>query len=306
MNDSKDAHQAIIEQRTALEAQVIKIDDVAPHILTALSKQQGFSLIRLGDGEILLLAQDIIFPTNVDIREWGKLMAELCHDPNLGGGDNEVARFGTVLRNAGVGYPDKFAQDCLINAIKTANFIGIPVTYRPGRSAAHCRLVGGFQTVFIEALNKLAIPLNNLQLTDSAAHYLLHASGWLRKLLLPSEYPSLCEQYGLPIDYKPRILLVGDLAKHFSGLLNKIGCNVTGTVHPVGMYNIDQVSKKIEQQSFDLALVSAGIAAKYICTFISGKLNKVALDTGRLFDILVHHYGHLDNTKFTPRFDWML
>lgn len=144
----------------------------------------------------------------------------------------------------------------------------------------------------------LLIPVESLRLADSAEHHMLHASGWFRKLLLPNQYPGLCQQFGLPPSYQPRILLIGNLASSFAGLLQAEGCDVAASIQPVGMYNIENIITRIHQYSFDLALVSAGTAAKYICSSIAQQMGKVALDTRQLFDVLLSEYGNLNHDNF--------
>lgn len=290
--------QNVIKQRQFLQSRIMNTSTTAGLLFHALANRQGFSLIRLGDSELLVLAQDLLFPTSIPISQWGVLMAILCCDPDLGQGDDEVNRWENIVRVSGNQYPDHKAQEYLIKALRSATLIGIPHAYRPGRSVEHVKLLEGFQTVFLHLLQKLNIPLNSLKLTDSAEHHLLHASGWLRRLLVPNQYPELGQYYGLSPEYQPRILLAGNLAAPFASLLAHEGCHVVAAIQPVGMYNIEEVIHQIRQHSFDLALISAGTAAKYICTSIARQMGKVALDTGQLFDTLLNQYGHLNHEHY--------
>lgn len=290
--------QAVIKQRQLLQNRIINTSSTAALVFRALSNRQGFSLIRLGDSELLVLAQDLLFPTSLPISKWGDLLANLCCDPDLGQGDDEINRWENIVRVSGNQYPDYTARYYLIKALAAASLIGIPSTYRPGRSVEHVKLLEGFQTVFLNVLYKLNIPLKSLQLTDSAEHHLLHASGWLRRILVPNQYPDLGQLFKLPPDYQPRILLAGNLASPFAGLLAREGCQIVAAVQPVGMYNIEEVIHQISRYTFDLALVSAGTAAKYICTSIAGQMGKVALDAGQLFDVILNQYGHLNYESY--------
>ncbi|MEN6351587.1 MAG: hypothetical protein ABFD08_19605 [Syntrophomonas sp.] len=298
--------QKLDQQRMILESCLLNTYDLASIIFNALSQRQGFSFIRLGDSELLVLAQDTVFPTSTDISKWGDLLAILCCDPDLGQGDNEVSRWEYIVKVSGNQFPDKTAQEYLIKAVLSATVLGIPSAYRPGRSLEHVKLLKGFQTVFMNILQKLSIPFESLRLTDSAQHHMLHANGWFRRLLLPHQYPGINQLFGLPAGYQPRILLVGNLSLPFAEMLKNEGCDVTASIQPVGMYNIEQVLSEIQKYSFDLALVSAGTAAKYICTSIARGMGKVALDTGQLLDVLLFEYGHLNNQNFKiPFFSFM-
>ncbi|MEN6462806.1 MAG: hypothetical protein ABFC94_15735, partial [Syntrophomonas sp.] len=261
--------QAVIKQRQLLQSRIINTSTTAALVFRALSSRQGFSLIRLGDSELLVLAQDLLFPTSIPMSQWGALMADLCCDPDLGQGDDEVNRWDHIVRVSGNQYPDYTARYYLIKALSAASLIGIPCTYRPGRSVEHVKLLEGFQTVFLNVLYKLNIPLKSLLVTDSAEHHLLHASGWLRRILVPNQYPDLGQHFGLPSNYQPRIILAGNLASPFANLLAREGCQIAAAIQPVGISNIEDVIRQIGLHSFDLALVSAGTAAKYICTSIA-------------------------------------
>ncbi|MDD3023839.1 MAG: hypothetical protein PHE26_08075 [Syntrophomonadaceae bacterium] len=290
--------QKLTQQRHVLQSQIMNTAELVSLIFRALTRQQGFSFIRLGDSELLILAQDLIFPSHIDISQWGHLLADLCCDNDLGEGDDEVSRWWYIVQVSGNQFPDRVAWEYLVKAVSTATIIGIPSTYRPGRSLDHMKLLEGFQTLFIKILSKLNIPAESLKLADSAEHHLLHASGWFRRLLLPNQYPGLCQQFGLPLCFQPRILLAGNLAAPFADLLIREGCNVAAVIQPVGMNNIEDVIRQIRQHSFDIALVSAGTAAKYICTCIAQHMGKIALDTGQLFDELLYEYGHLNHENY--------
>ncbi|MDD3270246.1 MAG: hypothetical protein PHX14_13090 [Syntrophomonadaceae bacterium] len=288
----------LAQQRQILQSRLMSTSALVGLIFRALARQRSFSFIRLGDSELLIMAQDLLFPSSIDISQWGHLLANLCCDRDLGEGDDEVRRWGYIVQVSGNQFPDLVAREYLIKAVLAASVIGVPSAYRPGRSFEHMKLLEGFQTLFLEILPKLSLPLENLKLADSAEHHMLHASGWFRKLLLPNQYPGLCQQFGLPPSFQPRILLIGNLASSFAELLKTEGGNVVASLQPVGMNNIAAVIKQIHYYSFDLALVSAGTAAKYLCTSIAQQTGKVALDTGQLFDELLYSYGHLKHENY--------
>jgi hypothetical protein len=298
---------ALAWKRKELESRVITVDQVAHNILQALRDQRSFSIIRLGDAEILTLAQDTVFPISVNVPVWGDLMAELCHDPLLGKGDNnEVVRWRDMMHTSGVSYPDLETRDRLAEAVKSASLIGIPIKNRPGRSRAHIKLVEGFQTVLLEIFKLLNVESGNMQLGDSALHYLLYSSGWLYKILFPGDYPEICQQYSFAPDYKPEVLLVGNRAGELADLMRPRGLQIAGVVKPVNLSNIDETMAAISEHSFDIALMAAGIPAKILCPATAKRMNKVAIDAGHLFDLLVDHYRHLDHRKTRIPYEWML
>ncbi|MGE5390807.1 MAG: hypothetical protein ACM3PE_07055 [Deltaproteobacteria bacterium] len=322
--EHKQTWQHLEQQRQDMESRIIDIDRVAKAIFRAMAVREGFSFIRLGDSELLALAQELIFPINCDITEWGPMLARLCCDDKLGqgdrghgrpatiirdqqfkvsikhaaGGPTEVKRWANILRLSGIDYPDLQARDYMQKALAAANIIGVPTSYRPGRSQEHLNLLKAFQTIFLTVLDRLEISLNDLILADSAGHHLLHARGWLRQILLPDQYPGLCERFELPAGFKPRLLLIGNLAPEFQAFLLREGGQVVGAVYPVGIHNTPEVLERIRGYDFDLALVSAGTAAKYICTTIAGDMGKIAIDTGQLFNTLLFEYQHMDHHNY--------
>ncbi len=296
-----------IQERQQLEAMVRSVDEIAPQILRALRDKRGFSVIRLGDAEILTLAQDTVFPTRFNVPIWGDLMAELCHDPALGKGDNnEVRRWRDMMYMSGIHYPDLDARDRLAQAVKTADVVGIPVRNRPGRSHAHLKILEGFQTVLLEIFEKFNLNYSNMQLADSALHYLLFSTGWLHKILFPGQYPQICQEYSFSPGYKPEVLLVGNRAKELADVMVPHGVRISGVIKPVDMTNIDETIITISKHSFDIALIGAGVAAKVLCSTTAATMNRVAIDAGHLFDLLIDDYRHLKYQVARIPYDWML
>lgn len=296
-----------IQERQQLEAAIMPINEIVRQILRALAEKRGFSVIRLGDAEILTLAQDTVFSTSVNVPVWGDLMSELCHDPALGKGDNnEVLRWRDMMYMSGIHYPDLNARDLLAQAVKTANVVGIPVRNRPGRSRAHLKLLEGFQTILLEIFKNLNLNYSNIQLADSALHYLLFSSGWLHKILFPSEHPEIYQEYDFPPGYKPEVLLVGNRAGELADVMVPRGIRISGVIKPVDMGNIDETMTAISNHSFDIALIGAGVAAKILCSSTATRMNRVAIDAGHLFDLLVDDYRHLKYQVARIPYDWML
>lgn len=296
-----------IRERQQLEAMVRSIDVIAPQILQALRDKRGFSVIRLGDAEILTLAQDTVFPTRFNVPVWGDLMAELCHDPALGKGDNnEVVRWRDMMYMSGIHYPDLDARDLLAQAVKTADVVGIPVRNRPGRSRAHLKLLEGFQTVLLEIFQTLNLNHNNMQLADSALHYQLFSMGWLHRMLLPGDHPEICQKYSFPPGYKPEVLLVGNRAGELADVMAPHGIRISGVVKPVNMGNINETMTAISNHSFDIALIGAGVAAKILCPSAAATMNRIAIDAGHLFDLLIDDYRNLKYEVARIPYDWML
>lgn len=175
-----------------------------------------------------------------------------------------------AIRNAGNNTSQLFQdRDRLIEGLKRADVIGMPFMM-------HSEI----QRFLFKVLHKI-LPQNRLRkvaYTDSAIGYLLAAHGHLYQLLRHHS--------------SPRILIIGNKAPELAQKLSHL--NIAGTVAPVnGLNNLQEVTEKIGRQSFDIALVAAGISSLAICGHIR-KQKKVALDIGKLPDLLLDELFHWD------------
>ncbi|WP_341285592.1 GT-D fold domain-containing glycosyltransferase [Priestia megaterium] len=131
----------------ALEKDIIILKDargIEIEIKNALKEKKGYSLIRLGDGELLALAHDILLRSE-----------KIKENPRL-----------NFLSYAGIDIPNHQFRDRLTNSILQASAaIGIP----PARFPAYQRLFNRLAT-----FHKL--PLKNLNLTHSVINYYLNNS----------------------------------------------------------------------------------------------------------------------------------
>ncbi|WP_245948187.1 GT-D fold domain-containing glycosyltransferase [Paenibacillus sambharensis] len=137
------------------------IQQLAPQLLPLLGTQEVFerleasirersplSVVRLGDGELLALAQGLVY------------------EPE------EISRKAPFLSNAGVKVPDFGARERLAEAVRQADITGVPVSRR-----AH------FQPLLFQVIQQHGISLHGLGLTTSTINYSLLQEGWLSRLL---------------------------------------------------------------------------------------------------------------------------
>lgn len=206
---------------------------VFERLMAAMDGHAPLSVVRLGDGEALALAQDAAMSVE------------------------QVQREGHFLPYAGVDVPDLEARNALANAIRGAHLVGIPISRKPN-----------FQPLLSAAFRAHGIDISGMQLTSSVINYQLYERGFLGRLL-----------------DRRKVLLVGDKAPAFAEWLHPYGVHVVGAIAPVnGVKDVPRVMKEIEPIHFDIALVSAGIAAVLIAQQIAGQLGKVAIDFGHLAD----------------------
>lgn len=229
--------EAGIEHMRSRSHRVLGAPEVTGQIMNALNTKSPLSVIRLGDGELLTLAQDVVLN-----RE-------------------QVRKEGHFLKYAGVQLPDLAARDQLVQAIGSADIVGIPKLRLPN-----------FQPLAFSVFKAHGIDYRQLRLTLSTINYSIYMDGLLRGILA-----------------NRRVLVVGNSAPQLSQVLSLSGIRVTGAVAPVeGMHDITRVMGEIAARDFDIALVGAGIPAVVIVQRIATELGKVAVDFGHLADSFVN------------------
>jgi|CZCB01.1.fsa_nt_gi hypothetical protein len=134
-------------ERFLNEHRILDVQEVYKLIKNALDKREKLSLVRIGDGEALTLAQQAVLPIN------------------------EVKR-NTFLSYAGVRIPDITGRDMLAASIRKADIIGVPLNPAPY-----------FLPLFLKACKAHGIDLNSLKLTNACINYFLCNSGLLGALL---------------------------------------------------------------------------------------------------------------------------
>ncbi|CAM4013681.1 Succinyl-CoA synthetase [Cohnella lubricantis] len=123
-------------------------EGVYEEIERMLTERQPYALVRLGDGELLTMAQDIVLPAD------------------------EVRKAGHFLSYAGVDVPDLRARDEVAAAFRIASRIGVPLSRRPH-----------YQPLLFALWNAFGIQAEELPLTFSTINYALYEQGYLNRLM---------------------------------------------------------------------------------------------------------------------------
>lgn len=126
----------------------VEIGTVWQEMMDAMDTSQPYALVRLGDGELLALAHDLVLDTE------------------------SIRREAPFVANAGIDLPDHAARGALADAVRRANVVGVPTSRRPH-----------FQPLLQPALARLGIDYRQLRLTDSTINYSLYQTGLLPRLL---------------------------------------------------------------------------------------------------------------------------
>lgn len=140
--------EAGMKQMSSQYFRLLGTSEIAGQIKNALSEHRPLSVIRLGDGELLTLAQSIVM-----IEE-------------------DVRKEGHFLSYSGVELPDLEARDMLAAAIRKADIVGIP----------KLRL-SNFQPLAFSVLKAHRINYRKLKLTLSTINYALQFEGYFRGIL---------------------------------------------------------------------------------------------------------------------------
>jgi hypothetical protein len=215
---------------------LLSASEVEAHIEHAIQTRSSLSVVRLGDGELLTLAQEVVM------------------------NEQQVRKDGYFLSYAGVNIPDLVARDQLVNAIRKATIVGIPVLR-----------LANFQPFAFQIFRAHGIDYRQLLLTSSTINYTLYLEGMLSRMLT-----------------NRRVLIVGNTAPELARVLSMSGIQVIGAVAPVnGIHDSPRVMNEVAAYDYDIALVGAGIPAVIIAEQIASDHGKVALDFGHLADSFI-------------------
>ncbi|XEC93413.1 GT-D fold domain-containing glycosyltransferase [Paenibacillus tarimensis] len=122
--------------------------ELGERIITALDTRTPLSVVRLGDGELLTMAQETVLSI-AQVREEGKF-----------------------LDYAGVQVPDLEARDLLVKTVLGADIVGIPKLR-----------IRNYQPLAFAVFRAHGIDYRNLKLTDSLVNYYLYHGGYLPQIL---------------------------------------------------------------------------------------------------------------------------
>jgi hypothetical protein len=210
--------------------------EVVDLMVEAMHHHQPMSVVRLGDGELLTMAQETVHSLDY------------------------IRKHGSFLHYAGVHVPDLEVRDQLIHAVRGSSIVGIPLLRVPN-----------FQHLAIQLFEQHGIDYRSMRLTHSTINYAIYLEHALNRLLSGRN-----------------VLLIGNQANGLADFLRTHGVNVVGAIAPVeGVHDVPRIMKEVQHYQFDLALVSAGIAAVILVYHIAAELGKVAIDFGHLADSMV-------------------
>lgn len=136
------------EQLKGLLQPLLHPDELYTEVHAALQEKRPFSLVRLGDGELLALSHDKVLSTNL------------------------VRREGPFLEYSGMRLPDHEYRDQLAESIRHATVVGVPMARTPN-----------YQGLLLPVFRAYGLRMSQMRLTSSTVNYMLALQGYLLHLL---------------------------------------------------------------------------------------------------------------------------
>jgi hypothetical protein len=225
------------------DRQLIPTSQVLSRVLIALKQKRPFSLVRIGDGENIVLAQNVLLrPKEVLKTYWVK-------QSDTG-------------RGKGITLPNLNLRNKMVKAIRLADLVGIcrqkndevSVPSRYKREMTN-KL---FDYFHLKPSNLCYVFVNRQMVSYRLFWEILHR---YRTLLISKWAKAYAEKIGRDYPFlKPKI----------------VGC-----VDFIHYQQIPAVLATIGKYRFDLALISAGVNSVLLAPAIAERYGKVALDFGK-------------------------
>lgn len=225
------------------DRQLVPTIQVLNRILIALKQKKAFSLVRIGDGENIVLAQNVLIrPKEILKTYWVK-------QSDTG-------------RGKGITLPNLNLRNKMVKAIRLANLVGIcrqkndevSVPSRYKREMTN-KLFDHFH---LKPSNLCYVFVNRQMVSYRLFWEMLHR---YRTLLISKWATAYAEKINRDYPFlKPRI----------------VGC-----VDFTHYQKIPATLASIEKYRFDLALISAGVNSVLLAPAIAERFGKVALDFGK-------------------------
>lgn len=221
-------------------------DEVLARIKQALHRKSGLSLARLASGEALVLAHNKIIPQE-RIPWW--------------------------VEYAGVKLPNERARRLLLEAVETADLVGLSTDYDHWESAP------------LLDLALTAYKAKPKYITSSTINWHLHYGDRLYKMI--GQTPTV---------------LVGRMAEAALPGLRRKGVNVVYTEDLEGLDDLDRVEEALLAKAhFQVALVAAGIPATILCPRLARMLRCIAIDYGHVINDLVQPGFNIKDLDWTKK-----
>lgn len=171
------------------------------------------------------------------------------------------------FRYTGVDKPDESVRRALIQSIKDADMVGFPTQDNPVFRPLSEKILAYYK-------------LKPRYICNGIINRFFIKNGGLKRIIRGQ-----------------RVALVGLTIGEVAKKLESMGASIVAIEKVHGFKDLPRVLKRLANApEYDIALVSAGIPAKIICTQLSKRYGKVALDMGHLPELLLYptkRYGEV-------------
>lgn len=181
------------------------------------------------------------------------------------------------FRYTGVEKPDEKVRKALLQSIRDADMVGFPTQDNPVFRPLSEKILTYYQ-------------LKPKSICNGIINRFLLKNGGLKRIIGGK-----------------RVALIGLTIGEAAEMVQNMGARIVLIEKVHGFNDIPRVLNRLSRApEYDLALVSAGIPAKIICTQISKRFRKVALDMGHLPELLLYpdkRYGEVISdwlNRFSP------
>ena len=217
--------------------------EVLRRIHKALRQKKPFSLVRIGDGENIVLAQGkFLTKQEIERTYW--------------------VRQGRRTGGKGVDLPNLRLRDRMLKGIRQADIVGICRHHNDEVAAP---------AYFKRELTNKIFDYYNLQPTNLCYVFCN------RKMVSYRYFWKILHQYRTLLISK----WADQYARRIKGKYASLPPQIVGTINFKHYNQIPAVLKKVGKFNFDLALISAGVNAVILAPAIAKRYHKVAIDFGK-------------------------
>jgi hypothetical protein len=225
----------------------LRLSELIQHIQHAVTNKIAFSFIRIGDGELTILAQDTLLSFEEIEKNYGWIKDSYNY--------------------CGTKMPNLELRDRMIEAVKGADIVGVFDLH-------HHKYIENPAVPEIAKFN--ASVFEKLEFYPSLICYAFE-----------NIYMPMKKQFVDLIKRNPPLLVGKPSHNFAQFLKERIDVDVVGAIELNGYEDIFNCYEKIKECEFDWVLISGGANAGILCDMVKTKLGKCAVDFGHSPDYIL-------------------
>ncbi|MFC4768595.1 GT-D fold domain-containing glycosyltransferase [Effusibacillus consociatus] len=222
---------------------MLNTEEVIEKIDHAIRSKQPFCLVRVGDGENLVLAQEKVMPIDQVIRtRWGRRSRE--------------------TKSKGISLPNLKARDKMIRAIKQADLVGIPY-YKDRELRA--------PQIYLRSLTNKCFKTYGIR-PKQVCHTLVN-----RHLVEKQSFWQMLRGRRVTVISKWADSFAKLVEKEYADFQIQFVAKI-----PFSHYDqIEQTVRRMEKVDCDIVLISTGVNAVILAEKLARRQGRVAIDFGK-------------------------